>query len=119
MLTSYGKFLRKLRIDQGELLKHMAEKLEVSSAFLSAVENGKKKIPKTWNARLSELYQLTADQVAELQQSQQESEEVVEIALSSLNQKQRETAFAFARSLERFDTQDLSQLVEIFNKKEI
>ena len=27
MLTSLGRFLRKLRIDRGEILKNMAEKL--------------------------------------------------------------------------------------------
>ena len=43
MLTSIGRFLRKLRIDHGEILKDMADALGVSSAFLSAVENGKKK----------------------------------------------------------------------------
>ena len=52
MITEYGKFLRKLRIDQGQILKTMAEKLGVSSAFLSAVENGKKKIPKTREEKL-------------------------------------------------------------------
>ena len=44
MITPIGKFLRKLRIDTGEILKDMAEKLHVSPSFLSAVENGKKKI---------------------------------------------------------------------------
>ena len=43
MLTSIGKFLRKLRMSNGEILRDMAEALEVTSAFLSAVENGKKK----------------------------------------------------------------------------
>ena len=42
MLTSFGKFCRKLRINNGELLYDMAEKLDVSSAFLSKVENGKR-----------------------------------------------------------------------------
>ena len=42
MLTSIGRFLRKLRIDNGEILKDMAEALGVSSA-LEAVT----KIPKT------------------------------------------------------------------------
>ena len=42
MITSLGRFLRKLRIDQGEILKDMADKLGVSVSFLSAVENGKK-----------------------------------------------------------------------------
>ena len=45
MITCVGRFLRKLRIDRGEILKTMAETLGVSSAFLSALENGKKKFP--------------------------------------------------------------------------
>ena len=43
MLTSLGTFLRKIRINKGEILRDMATNLGVSSAFLSAVENGKKK----------------------------------------------------------------------------
>ena len=43
MSTTLGAFLRKLRLQHGEKLKDMAENLNVSSAFLSAVENGKKK----------------------------------------------------------------------------
>ena len=42
MLTALGRFLRKIRIDRNELLKDMADKLEVSASFLSAVENGKR-----------------------------------------------------------------------------
>ena len=33
MLTSIGKFLRKLRMSNGEILRDMAEALEVSSAI--------------------------------------------------------------------------------------
>ena len=44
MLTEFGKILRKLRIDRQELLRDMAKNLEVSSAYLSAVETGKRKI---------------------------------------------------------------------------
>ena len=48
MLTNFGKFCRKLRIDKGELLYDMAQRLKVSSAFLSKVENGKAKPPEEW-----------------------------------------------------------------------
>lgn len=44
MLTPFGKVLRKLRIDSNKSLKDMADYMSVSSAFLSAVESGKKKI---------------------------------------------------------------------------
>lgn len=42
MITELGIFCRKLRIEYGERLSDMAQKLGVSSAFLSKVENGKK-----------------------------------------------------------------------------
>ena len=42
MLSEFGKFSRKLRIDRDELLIDMAKKLGVKPAFLSAVEFGNK-----------------------------------------------------------------------------
>ena len=42
-VTKLGIALRKIRLDRQELLKDMADRLKVSSAFLSAVETGKKR----------------------------------------------------------------------------
>ena len=42
MTTSFGKLLRKIRIDLELTLKDMAAQLEVSAAYLSSVEVGKK-----------------------------------------------------------------------------
>ena len=58
MVNNFGKFCRKLRIDRSELLYDMAKKLGVSSAFLSKVENGKKKPPKEWRELIIDLYDL-------------------------------------------------------------
>ena len=58
MLTRVGIFLRKLRLDSGEIMKDMATKLDVSSSFLSAVENGKKKMPESWYDTIVNLYNL-------------------------------------------------------------
>lgn len=38
MLTKFGKELRKIRIENDEILKDMADKLNVTAAYLSAVE---------------------------------------------------------------------------------
>ena len=43
MKGNLGKFLRKLRIDHDEYLKDMAQKLNISISYLSAIENGVKK----------------------------------------------------------------------------
>lgn len=61
MLTEFGKFTRKLRIDNGELLKNMADKLGVSSSYLSSVETGKRKVPLEWADKISLLYSLDND----------------------------------------------------------
>ena len=67
MLTEFGKILRKLRIDRQELLRDMAKNLEVSSAYLSAVETGKRKIPIDWCSKISTLYKLDPDTIRELE----------------------------------------------------
>ena len=58
MINDFGKWLRKFRIDKGLLLKEMAEHLGVSSAFLSALERGKKHIPKNLIKKICEIYRI-------------------------------------------------------------
>lgn len=45
MTTQFGKELKKLRIDLGMTLMDMARSIEMSAAFLSAIETGRKRIP--------------------------------------------------------------------------
>ncbi|SFM55988.1 helix-turn-helix domain-containing protein [Nitrosomonas communis] len=47
-LTDFGKTVRKARLDAGETLLTMAKSLNVSAAFLSAMETGRKKISEEW-----------------------------------------------------------------------
>lgn len=71
MATELGKFLRKLRIDADEILLDMANKLGVAPSFLSSVENGKRRMPSAWNARICELYALTDAQKAEFERARE------------------------------------------------
>ena len=66
-LTEFGKFLRKLRIDNGELLKDMAIKLNTTPAFLSMVETGRRSIPKKLEEEIENSYScLSLEQKEEL-----------------------------------------------------
>lgn len=116
MVTVFGKFLRILRMDNGEILRTMAEKLEVTSSFLSAVENGKKKIPGDWAEKISNLYSLSNDKVIELQNAISATNECVEIGLTNLNSKQRELAFSFARKLNGFNDSELQKIWQILKE---
>ena len=65
-LNEFGKFLRKLRIYNGELLKDMAIKLNVTPSFLSMVETGRRNIPKKWEEDIEKIYSLSLKQKEEL-----------------------------------------------------
>ena len=66
MVTDFGKFCRKLRIDNDEFLKDMALKLDVTPSYLSAIEKGKRPLPSDWAQRISSLYELSSSQLSEL-----------------------------------------------------
>lgn len=65
-VNKFGTFCRKLRIDNNQILKEMAEALGVSSSYLSAVENGKRNIPDDWYEKISNIYNLNPESKNEL-----------------------------------------------------
>ena len=110
MLTTFGRFVRKLRIDKGYLLKDMADYLNVSASFLSAVEMGKKKIPSDWNAKVTSYFQLDSFACLELQKAIHHSQEELELNLKNSSQQQRELAFVFARKLDSLDEDKIREI---------
>ena len=117
MITSLGTFLRRLRLVKGEILKDMAESLGVSSAFLSAVENGKKKMPEAWYEKLRNVYGLDDDQDAALRQAVLESSEVVELNLKNASRGNRQLAISFARQFDSLDEETSQRILNILNKR--
>lgn len=113
MITSLGRFLRKLRIDQGEILKDMADKLGVSVSFLSAVENGKKRMPSTWNTKLCKLYQMTPEQKQTFTTAIAETEESLEMDFYGVAAGKRELAVSFARKFSDFDEGQMEAIKKI------
>jgi hypothetical protein len=59
--TAIGKELRKLRIDEDERLLDMAKRLDKSSAFVSAVETGKKSPPSGFEELIIRTYRLVGE----------------------------------------------------------
>lgn len=100
MLTKFGQFIRKLRIDIEMNLGDMAEKLSVSPSYLSAVETGKKKITNELLASITSIFNLTKDQANEMYLFAAESKNEEKINLIGLQDKTRQTVAMFARSIE-------------------
>mgnify|MGYP002624377606 CR=1 FL=1 len=116
MLTSLGRFLRKIRIDHGEVLKDMADKLGVTASFLSAVENGKKRMPSSWNSLICSLYELNNEQMDELTRAIAESENKIELDFTNASGTQRELAVSFARKFNDFDERQLKSFIELLRR---
>ena len=113
MLTSLGKFLRKIRIDNDEYLKDMADKLDVTVSFLSAVENGKKKMPSSWNRKICSLYSLNDEQTMDFTKAIAESEDKIDLDLKDLDLKNQCLAISFARKFSDFNDRKMEELLRI------
>lgn len=91
-------------------MKDMADKLGVSASFLSSVENGKKRMPPSWNEEICHLYALNEQEVNEFTTAIAETENAIDLRLDKANQGQKELAISFAR---RFDGISAEQIEEI------
>jgi transcriptional regulator with XRE-family HTH domain len=116
MATNLGKFLRKVRIDNDEMLKDMADKLGVTSSFLSAVENGKRKMPAAWSVKITELYGFDDEQIMIFNKAIANTEESVKLNLQGISVPKRELIVSFARKIPDMDDSDLEAIREILDK---
>ena len=114
MLSEYGKILRIIRIDNGELLNDMARKVEVSPALLSYIENGKREIPLDLTNRIEVCYKLDADFMSKLKKAEIQSRKTFKISLQpEISAEKRETALLFARTFNNIDDEVLSKIREL------
>ncbi|MEK4712218.1 helix-turn-helix domain-containing protein [Sporosarcina sp. FSL K6-5500] len=116
MLNSFGKFCRKLRIDKGELLKDMALILGVTSSYLSAVENGKRNVPRNWIEKISEMYSLNSSDIKELERSFDESKKVVQLDFNGYSSEEKNDLLAFAREFKGLNEDDREKIKDILLK---
>ena len=113
MLTAFGRMARQIRLERDELLKEMADKLEVTSAYLSAVETGKRKIPSDWVDKISDMYKLDKHTRNELQSASEMSAKDVKISLGNANPNKRQAAVCFAKAFDNLSDKDIERIMRI------
>ncbi|EGT3953470.1 TPA: helix-turn-helix transcriptional regulator [Clostridioides difficile] len=115
-VTPFGKILRKIRIDNDETLKDMSEKFNVTSSHLSAVETGKRSIPKQWQDIIVKEYNLNENETNQLKKSILHSATEVKINTIDLNKDEKELVFAFASRFKHLNSQDKEEIKSILKK---
>lgn len=116
-MTEIGKFLKRLRIENGEVLLNMAQKLGVTPSFLSAVELGKKKMPYEWNLKIRSAYSLTPEQEDELDEAISLSEKAVILDFEEVSPTAKKLAVSFARSFSDFSDEQLDALKKLMSNE--
>lgn len=117
MITRFGKELRKIRLEHGEILKDMAEKLQVTPSFLSSVEVGKKNVPAGWVETISSAYGLSEQSSEHLEALAKESVIGLKMDLRNSTQSQREAALVFARDFGSLTDAEAERIINLLNRK--
>ncbi len=113
MLTEFGKVMRIMRINSGDSLRAMAEKLSLSAAYLSAMENGKRNIPSTLESEIVRQYGLSAEEQKELHTAIEASASTVKIDLTEMADKRKKLIRTLAK--EDIDDATLTRLCQIID----
>ena len=116
MLNEFGIFTRKLRIETGQRLKDMADKLGISSSYLSAAEIGKRPIPVKWLDILKTKYNLSHEQYLELERAYENSLDSINIDLNQRDDSDKDLILSFARNFDSLDDKNREYLRKIFKR---
>ena len=110
-MTPLGQKLRLLRAERGIALKDMAKALNVSPAYLSALEHGRRGVP-TWFLlqRMIAYFNIIWDEAEELQRLAELSHPKITIDTSGLEPAATELANRLARDIGALGAEDLEAL---------
>ncbi len=110
-MTPFGAKVRALRQARGESLKDMAAALDVSAAYLSALEHGKRGLP-TWYMvqRIIAHFNVIWDDAEELQRLAEISDPRITIDTSGLDPAATEFANLLALKIRGLSRKSLEEL---------
>ena len=111
-MTPFGAKVRQLRNDRGITLKQMANALDVTSAYLSALEHGKRGRP-TWFMvqRIIAFFNVIWDEAEELQRLAEISDPRIVIDTGGLEPEATELANILAGKISGLRKESLERLL--------
>ncbi len=114
--TSFGEFMRILRIKHHETMADAANLLDVSSSFISMVEAGKKNIPTSWIDKIIEHYQLSDQEKEQLMKAVDESRTQFKISTVHCNPIQRKAAYLFSKHFKDLDEKTAQAIIDLLQR---
>ena len=117
-MTPFGEKIRKLRVDRGITLKQMSLAIGVSSAYLSALEHGKRGRP-GWHLiqRIIAYFNIIWDEAEEVARLARISHPRIAIDTSGLNPLATELANRLADDIARLEPNTLNDMLALLAAK--
>lgn len=115
MLSPIGKTLRMLRLEQDQRLMDMAERLDVTSSFLSAVEMGRKAPPRDFVEKVQRAYSLVGARADEIRSAAAASQKTFKIEAKSA--LARDTAGLLADRFASLSDKELVAIKDILKRR--
>jgi transcriptional regulator with XRE-family HTH domain len=117
-MTPFGEKMRKLRASRGITLKQMSSAIGVSSAYLSALEHGKRGRP-GWHLiqRIIAYFNIIWDEAEEVTRLARISHPRIAIDTSGLNPLATELANRLADDIGKLEPQTLNELLAVLSAK--
>jgi transcriptional regulator with XRE-family HTH domain len=117
-MTPFGERMRKLRAERRVTLKEMAEAIGVSSAYLSALEHGKRGRP-GWHLlqRIISYFNIIWDDAEDVVRLARISHPRVVIDTSGLQPGATELANRLADDVSGLDEKDLAEMIGVLNRR--
>ncbi len=118
-MTPFGDRMRKLRAERGVTLKEMAEAIGVSSAYLSALEHGKRGRP-GWHLiqRILSYFNIIWDDAEDVVRLARISHPRIAIDTSGLNPKATELANRLADEIGKLDSATLEEMMGVLDRRQ-
>ena len=117
-MTPFGEKMRKLRADRAITLKQMSTAIGVSSAYLSALEHGKRGRP-GWHLiqRIIAYFNIIWDEAEEVTRLARISHPRITIDTSGLDPLATELANRLADDIGKLEPQTLNELLTVLSAK--
>jgi transcriptional regulator with XRE-family HTH domain len=116
-VTPFGVRLRALRADRVVTLKHLAEALQVSAAYLSALEHGKRGAPSAGLVhQVNEYFGLIWDEADELSRLARLSKPRVTVNTAGLTPEQTALANRIAQMIRRLPPDTVAALHAVLDE---
>lgn len=116
--SSLSLFLKKIRLNNNdETLTEMAKRLNISTSYLSSVENEKRNMTDEMYRSICTLYELTPAQCDEFLYLKILASSRINVDLNSLEPDAKKTTVKFLSNVESLSEEDLARINKIINEK--